>query len=42
MNSVAVTISYGYRAVAFMDGNTYVWYWCGAHPDYDTRFRRGR
>jgi hypothetical protein len=41
-HSFAVTIAYGYRAVGFLDGNTHVWYWCGTHADYDTRFRAGR
>lgn len=42
--SVAVTIFYGYRAVAAFEEstNTYIWYWCGTHGDYDTRFRKGR
>lgn len=42
-NSFAVTMAPGgYRAVAFMDGEDYVWYWCGSHASYDTRFREGR
>lgn len=42
--TIAVELSYGYRAVAFHDEpeNTYVWNWCGSHADYDRRFKRGR
>lgn len=42
--SIAVELSSGYQAVAFHDKpkNTYVWYWCGSHADYDRRFKRGR
>lgn len=42
--SIAVEIFYGYRAVAFHDEaeQTYVWYWCGTHSAYDSRFREGR
>jgi len=41
--SVAVEMHYGYRAVAFIDeSGRYVWYWCGSHAAYDTRFQTGR
>jgi hypothetical protein len=43
-NSIAVEIYYGFRAVGFFDevASCYVWYWCGSHAEYDTRFRKGR
>lgn len=43
-NSFAVEIYYGFRAVGFFDegASCYVWYWCGSHAQYDTRFRKGR
>jgi hypothetical protein len=42
--SFAVEIYYGFRAVGFLDeaASCYVWYWCGSHAEYDTRFRKGR
>lgn len=41
--SIAVEMHYGYRAVAFIDeAGRYVWYWCGSHAAYDTRFQAGR
>ena len=43
-DSISVEIFYGYRAVGFYDeaNRTYVWYWCGSHSKYNTRFREGR
>ena len=43
-DSFAVEMHYGYRAVAFFDQeeNTYVWFWCGTHAEYDSRFAEGR
>jgi hypothetical protein len=28
-------VGIGYRAVAALDGNTWVWFWIGSHADYD-------
>lgn len=43
-NAIAVEMTFGYRAVGFFDPveQTYVWFWCGSHADYDRQFRRGR
>lgn len=27
-----------YRAVAYIDGSTYVWFWIGTHNAFDSRF----
>lgn len=42
--SFAVEMAYGYRAVGrhIESENTYVWYWCGSHAEYDIRFAKGR
>ena len=43
-NNISVEIYYGFRAVGFFDepASCYVWYWCGSHAEYNTRFRKGR
>ena len=28
-------VGIGYRAVAALDGHTWVWFWIGSHADYD-------
>jgi hypothetical protein len=28
-------VGISYRAVAALDGNTWVWFWIGSHADYD-------
>jgi hypothetical protein len=28
-------VGIGYRALAALDGNTWVWFWIGSHADYD-------
>jgi hypothetical protein len=33
-----VSITRDYRAVAYSDGDTYVWFWVGKHGDFDNRF----
>ena len=32
-------VSYGYRALGLVDGNTVVWFWIGSHADYDKLLR---
>jgi hypothetical protein len=29
-------VGIGYRAVATLDGDTFIWFWIGSHADYDT------
>lgn len=43
-NSISVEMAFGYRAVGVYseDINSYTWYWCGAHHEYDIQFRTGR
>jgi hypothetical protein len=33
--SRAVWVSYRYRAIYVVDGDTNVWYWIGTHEDYN-------
>lgn len=35
---VEVTITMDYRTVAYVDGDTYVWFWIGTHNDFNTKF----
>ena len=35
---IEATISMDYRAVAYIDGSTYVWFWIGTHNAFDSRF----
>ena len=34
--SFAVSVTFSYRAIFVIDGNTNVWYWIGSHSDYDS------
>lgn len=40
----SVRIGKGYRAVGYVEDGKHVnvWFWIGNHPDYDTKFQRGR
>jgi len=33
--SVSVSVTYRYRAIYVVDGDTNVWYWIGTHEDYN-------
>lgn len=33
--SYSVSVTKGYRAIFFIDGQVNVWYWIGSHADYD-------
>lgn len=33
-----VSITKKYRAVAYVDGDTYYWFWIGTHNDFDRKF----
>ncbi len=37
---IEVTISMDYRAVAYVDNDTYVWFWIGTHNAFDRKFRK--
>ena len=34
--SISVTVTYRYRAIYVVDGDTNVWYWIGTHEDYNS------
>jgi mRNA-degrading endonuclease RelE of RelBE toxin-antitoxin system len=35
----SVRIGLGYRALAWLDGETLLWFWIGPHAEYDKRTR---
>lgn len=35
----SVRIGGGYRALAFLESDTYYWIWIGSHDDYDLQIR---
>ena len=35
-HSFSVSVTYRYRAIYVVDGNTNVWYWIGTHESYNT------
>ena len=36
----SVRISLQYRALAVIDGETFVWFWIGSHAEYDALLKR--
>ena len=39
-NVFSARISYGYRALGRVEGDTVVWFWIGSHADYDKLLRQ--